>query len=241
MTDQLLIYKTAVPVTLSAHAGYSIETGTDYAFCAGLNSVPLMAIEFPSAAGQFPIVFGGTGTDLMPAAVLGLRANENLFVGPGGVWNASYVPAFLRRYPFAFSRIDEERFILCIDETFPGFNRDGRGQRLFTDDGVLMPHVNDVVRFLQDYNTRSLDTKRFCDRLLALDLLEPMRANGTIAGEPWTLTGFQVINRERLKSLPPETIAELMRGDELELIYLHLHSLRAFETMPQRLATHAGG
>ena len=101
-----------------------------------------------------------SGTDVSPAAVLGVRGPENLFVAPDGTWTAKYVPAFLRRYPFVFSQA-EERLILCIDDAFPGLNREGRGQPLFQDDGSPSPYVDGVVKFLGDYQALATSGSEF--------------------------------------------------------------------------------
>jgi SapC len=42
--------------------------------------VPLIAAEFASAALEYAVVFGGTGDVVMPATVLGVRTDENLYV-----------------------------------------------------------------------------------------------------------------------------------------------------------------
>jgi hypothetical protein len=66
-----------------------------------------------------------------------------------------------------------------------------------------------------------------------------MQAEVTLpAGARTALTGFQAVNRKRLKELPSEKLAELAKTDELELIYLHLSSLRNFNALKDRLATH---
>jgi hypothetical protein len=44
------------------------------------------------------------------------------------------------------------------------------------------------------------------------------------------------VNRDKAKALPPEKLAELAKTDELELLYLHLHSMRNFPAMANRLA-----
>jgi len=80
MATQLMIYETAVPVSHARHGTWSLEVGTDYAFCRNINSVPLMAAEFASAALEYAVVFGGTGDAVMPVTVLGVRADENLYV-----------------------------------------------------------------------------------------------------------------------------------------------------------------
>ncbi|MBI2204443.1 MAG: SapC family protein [Candidatus Rokubacteria bacterium] len=120
MTAKLLIYETVVPVSRARHGTWSVEVGADYAFSRHVNSVPLMAVEFPQAAAEYPIVFSGTD-EVMPAVILGVRGTENLYLGGNGAWQARYVPAFVRRYPFVFSSGDDGKtFTLCIDEAFGG-------------------------------------------------------------------------------------------------------------------------
>jgi hypothetical protein len=65
-----------------------------------------------------------------------------------------------------------------------------------------------------------------------------MQAQITIDGVTQNmLSGFQAVNREKLKALPGDTLAELAATDELELIYLHLQSMRNFEALRDRLMT----
>jgi hypothetical protein len=199
--------------------------------------VPLLAVEFPNATGEYPIVFAGSGDTVMPAVILGLRGQENLFLSDNA-WKANYIPAFVRRYPFVFSsNADNSQFTLCIDEAFHGFNQDGKGARLFTDEGKPSAYVENVLKFLQEYQVQFLRTQAFCKKIKELNLLDPMQAEVTLpAGARTALTGFQAINRQRLKELSGDKLAELAKTDELELIYLHLSSLRNFNTLKDRLA-----
>jgi hypothetical protein len=237
MTAQLLIYETAVPVSKTRHANWSAEVGSDYGFSRKINSVPLMAVEFPGAAAEYAVVFAGNEEAVMPAAILGLREQENLYVGPQGAWQAKYIPAFLRRYPFVFSsRDDGKNFTLCVDEAFPGFNQDGHGERLFDAEGKPTPYVDNVLKFLQQYQIEFERTRTLCRKLRELNLLEPMRAQVTLdSGERMALTGFMAVDRARLKTLPGDKLAEMARSDELELVYLHLHSMRNFSAMRERI------
>jgi hypothetical protein len=238
---QLLIYKTAVPITRSRHGDSCVEATADYAFSGEVNSVPLMAIEFPQAASEYAIVFAGQDDEIVPAVILGVRGNENLFLSDDKGWKAKYVPAFVRRYPFVFSR-SGDRFLLCIDEEFPGFNREGRGQRLFEEDGKPTGYVDRVLQFLQEYQAQFLRTQRFCARIKDLGLLEPMQAQVTLeAGARLSLGGFMAVNREKLKALPGDTLAEMAKTDELELLYLHLQSMRNFEGVRDRLEHRLSG
>src|SRR5262249_14665404 len=151
MTTQLLIYETVVPLSFARHRDSSVEIRGNYSFTGKVNSVPLMAVEFPEAAADYAIVFTGTKEAGVPAGILGIRGNENLYLSKDATWEAKYIPAFVRRYPFVFSTSpDEQRFVLCIDEEFAGFNREGRGQRLFSDDGKPSSYVENILKFLQE-------------------------------------------------------------------------------------------
>ncbi|MGY8637447.1 SapC family protein [Bradyrhizobium sp. 14AA] len=242
MTAQLLIYETVIPLSAARHRGCAVEMARNYGFSSKTNSVPLMAVEFPAASSEYAIVFAGTKDNIMPAVILGVRDSENLFLSQDSKWDAKYVPAFLRRYPFVFSTSsDGERFVLCIDEAYSGFNRDGRGQKLFDEDNKPTQYVQNILTFLQEYQTQFNRTQAFCRKVRELDLLEPMQAQVELgSGEKLSLAGFMAVSREKLKALSGEKLAELAKTDELELLYLHLQSMRNFQALPSRLAVVKG-
>lgn len=236
MAKQLLIYERAVPVNRQRHANWSVKTGKDFTFAQQANAVPLIAVEFQSAAAEYAIVFAGQGDTLMPMVILGVRDQENRYLTDTGGWGADYVPAFVRRYPFVFSSSDEgANFALCIDEDFAGCNQEGRGERLFDADGEQTQYLGGVLEFLRQYQARFQRTQAFCKKLKDLDVLEPMQAQFTLGtGEQMSLAGFLAVSRERLKTLSAEQLLDLVRTDELELVYLHLQSMRNFSAMVQR-------
>ncbi|RYH07326.1 SapC family protein [Tropicimonas sp. IMCC6043] len=241
MATQLLFYEKAAPVTFRDHGDLSVRTGGTYGFARKVNSVPLTAVEFSAAAAAYPIVFAGDDTAVMPAVILGARANENLFVDADGRWTGSYIPAFVRRYPFVFSAADEgKQLILHIDETFEGCNRDGHGERLFDAGGERTQYLQNLLRFLQEYQGQFARTQAYCKRLKNLDLLQPMQAQFRIAGgEERSVSGFFVVDREKLKAIETDALRQMFDTDELECTYLHLHSLRHFNDMVKRLADSA--
>jgi hypothetical protein len=237
MSKQLLIYETAVPVSFARHADVSLEPSADFAFTAGINAVPLMAVEFLRAAAEYAIVFTQAGEEVLPAVVLGVRGKQNLYLAPDRQWQAKYVPAFIRRYPFVFSRSDDGKtFTLCIDETHPGVNRAMRGERLFGEDGKPTAYVERVLKFLQEYQAQFERTRQFGQRMRELGLLDPMQAQVTTpSGDKLSLSGFMSVSRERLRALDGEALSKLARTDELELAYLQIHSLRNFANVKDRL------
>jgi hypothetical protein len=238
MARQLMIYETAVPLSHSRHRNWFLQVGHDFTFCRNVNSVPLVTTEFASAALEYAIVFSGTDEVVTPIAVLGVRADENLYLRSDGSWHASYIPAFVRRYPFVFSsQEDGKAFTLCIDEAFPGFNETGRGERLFGAEGKPAPYVEAVLKFLQQYQFEFQRTREFCKKLKDYDLLEPVQAQVSLgSGERIALRGLSVVDRVRLKTLATATLLELLQSDELELIFAHLVSMRNFANVLDHMA-----
>jgi SapC protein len=240
---QLLIYSSAVRVSSQRHRNLSVKTGEHYEFARHVNSVPLTAIEFARAAAEYPIVFAGTGEAIMPAVILGARESQNLYVNERGGWDGKYIPGFIQRYPFVFSSDAEGKsFTLCIDEQFEGCNEAGRGERLFDADGQRTQYLGSVLSFLQDYQVHFRRTQDFCRRIKELDLMQPMQAQFTLgSGERHSLSGFMTIDRERLAALAGDRLSDLVKAGELELIYLHLFSLRHFRDMVDRLRPETAG
>jgi len=239
MATQMLIYESAVPISTSRHAKHSLEAGADYSFARNVNSLPLTAVEILPAAGEYPVVFAGDANAVMPAAILGMRDKENAFVDAQGKWLGKYIPAFARRYPFVFASQDQEQgqnFTVCIDESFPGLNTEGRGQRLFDDEGKPTAYVDNVLKFLQQYQVEFQRTQQFCNRLKELDLFEPMQAQVDLGEQGRVaLSGFMAVNRAKLRALSPEILSELAKNDSLELIYAQLHSMRHFVSLREHM------
>lgn len=241
MAKQLMIYERAVPISSERHRDWSVKMGQSYSFARGVNSVPLLAAEMLAAAQHYTIVFAGDEKTVFPSVILGMRENENGHVDAAGTWTGAYVPAFLRRYPFVFARSDDGKtFTLCIDEEFEGFNKDGRGERMFDAEGNRTQFLENMLTFTREYQALFERTQVFCERLLKHALLQPAQAQFTLpGGQTASLAGFFTIDRAKLKDLAPEVLSEMARTDELELCYVHLQSLNNLTPMARRIAESA--
>lgn len=237
-TRQLLFYAHAVPVTAQRHGRWTVELGRNYAFARSTNSVPLTSVEFARAAREYPIVFAGSDEQPFPLAVLGLSDRQNLFIDDDGAWRADYIPAFVRRYPFVFTTLDEGKtFTLCVDEAYSGCSEDGSGERMFDDEGKPREYLTGVLNFLREYQVEHQRTQAFARRMVALGLLEPVQANVAMhSGEKFALTDFKVVNRTRLKQVGDVALKEMFSTDDLEYVYLHLQSLQTFPALVNRFA-----
>lgn len=237
MAKQLMIYERAVPISVEAHKGWSVKSEGTYGFAKEVNSVPVLAAEFSAAALEYTIIFAGEGDVVFPSVILGMKEGENAHVKSDGAWDGRYVPAFFRRYPFVFAASDDQQtFTLCIDEEFEGLNQEGRGERLFDEEGNRTQYLENVLAFSTEYQAQFTRTQAFAKRLVDLDLLEPAQAQFNLAsGERTQLSGFKTINRDKLRNLPADTLSDMAKTDELELCYLHLQSLNNLTPMTQRV------
>jgi hypothetical protein len=237
LSIQMLFYTNAVPVSSRKHNGLYVQTGGDYSFARTVNSVPLSAVEFRNAASEYAVVFAGAADAIMPVAILGAEAEQNLYVKEDGSWDARYLPAFVRRYPFVFATGDKgATFTLCIDEGFSGCNREGKGERLFDVEGHRTQYLETVLSFVKEYQMQFQRTRAFCSRLMEIDILDPMRAQFALPdGRRGSLTGFMAVNRTKLRDLDEGVLGKMAKSGELELIYLHLHSMQNFNNMLRRI------
>ncbi len=232
MTRQLLIYDDPVPLSSDSHRDLSVRMLPGVRQAEALNSVPVVLGEFEKVAAEYPIVFAGSGEMTMPVALLGLGAEENLFLAGDGSWKGRYLPAFLRRYPFVFASGSDDRLTLCLDMQYPGVNRDGRGERLFDADGNRTRYLEDTLRFVSDYQAQHSATQRFCARVDDLGLLEEARAEAVLPdGSRRQLTGFRSIAIDRLKALEDEAVLALFRDDGLRMMHLQLASLEQMSAL----------
>lgn len=232
MTDALF-YKNVMPLNKDRHGDWYVEPLTGYEFARDTNSVFLMTVEFSKAAKEYPIVFIGQDDSIFPVAILGYKENENLFITDDGSWDARYIPAYVRRYPFIpATGQGRDDLTVCIDEDFSGFNQKKKGEPLFEKNGELSPVLEKSVAFLQEYQGQYQVTANFCDEIKKLDILEPMSAKIDLkSGDSYTLGSFLAVNRERFTSLGTNKIKELFKTGAMEVIYTHLFSLTNFETL----------
>ena len=236
---QPLFYKRVVPLNRQQHGELYIETVEGYGFAAETNCVFIAAVEFPLAIIEYPIVFASLGEkSVFPVVLLGLKNNQNLFVDNKGAWNAGYIPAYARRYPFILATPDpaSEQFTVCIDEAYPGFNTAKEGNPLFDSKGEHTEMLNQAVNFLKDYQGHVRLTSEFCNNLAELQVLEPMQANIKLPdGEDLSIGGFQCIKREKLQQLSPGKLADLVKSGQMELVYAHLLSLNNVSKLISKL------
>lgn len=238
---EVLFYERPVPLNRTEHKDLRIKPIPNLKFAGTVHSVPLTGVEFPSAARDLPILFGGvTAADAGPMVLLGLRQNENLYVNDAGQWEANvYIPAFVRRYPFVLAEkpvgAEGDDFTVFLDEAYEGFGT-VEGERLFKEDGSETELLSNAVKFLGEFQSHITRTQWFMEQLRKHDLLEPRNIRLERGGQSINLNGLFVVNEDKLRQLDEKTTHEFLREGVFGWIYAHLLSLTNIDRVSQRLS-----
>ncbi len=222
-----MFYQKPVALNEQAHKGWKIEAVEDYKFAKKTNSVYLMSAEFVLASKEYPVVFVRNADVVTPIALLGLQEDTNSFVVPKGGWDADYIPAYVRRYPFIpATKEGSDELMLCIDSGYKGLNSKKAKLALFDKAGKPDVITQQAINLLQSYHVENNTTAEFCKIIDELDLFEQAQVEGATAkGESVKLGGFLRISQSKLAKLKAKDVKALFDNGALELIYAHLQSL----------------
>jgi len=222
-----MFYTKPVALNEQAHKDWKIEAVEDYKFAKKTNSVYLMSAEFVLASREYPVVFVRNNDVVTPIALLGLEQDNNSFVVPRGGWDADYIPAYVRRYPFIpATKEGSDELMLCIDEGYKGLNSKKAKLALFDKDGKPDVITQQAMNLLQSYHVENTTTAEFCKIIDELGLFEEAQVEGATAkGDNVKLGGFLRINHKRFTELNAKTVKSLFDNGALELVYAHFQSL----------------
>ncbi|GBC61691.1 peptidase [Desulfonema ishimotonii] len=228
------MFKKIVPFNTQAHANKKVKPVNTFNFIANTHVVALMANEMSRAAHSFPVVFLKEGENYGLYALMGLKQNENLFVDSEGKWETSaYIPAIIRRYPFALGKgqPDSDQFMICIDEE-SDFLSENEGEPLVTD-GKPGPIIEKAKGFLTELYRSGEVTTAFCKALAERDLFSPlnMQLKDKVSGVTQNITGCYAINEKKISEMPDEDFLALRKRGFLPLIYAHTFSLTHIERL----------
>lgn len=222
----MLLYKEIKALNRDEHKALKLKAAADCSFAANTHLVPLAGLEFFQAARHYPIVFIGEGEKAMPIALLGLKEGHNGYLASDNQWQANtYIPAFVRRYPFVLAQDDANQFTVCFDAAYEGWNEED-GRELFGEDGKNSEFLEEMIQFLQNFTAEMERTRLFVDKLNALQLLSSRTLKLTHnSGESFVLSDFQAVDEEKFLQLSDEQVLDLHKAGVLGWVYAHLMSL----------------
>ncbi|MCK9388321.1 MAG: SapC family protein [Sulfuritalea sp.] len=222
------------------HAQLKVRPASSFAYAARTNSVPLIASEFFECAREYPIVFSRGEAGPMPAVLLGLREAENLYVDNDGKWDARYVPAFVRRYPFVPGKGPQGELLVCIDEASKCFDTE-QGEALFAD-GKPAATLEHAMKFLVEFHQGAAAAEKLGRRLQELGLFRQADSVAQLNdGSQFRLNGLNVVDEAKLRNLDRDVVQELFANGTLAVVYAHLMSLGNMGALVDRLSRRRGG
>ena len=234
--SNVMFYEKPVAVNRDQHRSTLIGQVTSLSFAAKTNSVFLNGVEFIEACKEYPIVFADIGGRKVPVALVGLRDNENLFVQADGTWDARYIPAFVRRYPFVLAEGAGDQLVVCIDEASTAFNAKD-GQPLFDKDGANTPFLDSALNFINAYQAELKRTEAFISKLDARGLFKEMSSKTELTdGRNFLLNGIYVIDEQKLMASNAQEISEMLQSGEAGWAFAHLISLSNMGRLVDRIS-----
>jgi hypothetical protein len=236
LTGEALFYVAPEPLSKEAHANLGVKNlENPYAFTARTHLVPLTVTEFGPAALCYPIIF--IGPEKTPVAVMGVNADENLFVDEKGAYAPdAYLPAYVRRYPFVLANdAAAQRMVVCIDAKAPMVSENPDAP--FFENGEPSAYTQGAIDFCNNFEQEAQRTLSFVTLLKDLDLFEdktatysPPLPNGQ-PSEPQTIAQYQGVSETKLNALSAEKLKELSTNGALPQIYAHLISLLGWDRL----------
>jgi len=233
-----LFYARPEALNPERHAALGLVAKSDFAFARSAHAIPVVAAEMPAAMRSYPIVF--IGPTKAPVVITGLRQNENLFVGPDGIWaEPHYVPAYVRRYPFILAEDPRTpgRLTLCVDRSSERIveakGAAGNGKAVsFFEGSQPAQAVRQALDFCNQFQIDFSATQAMVEKIDAHGLFAARQSKVTLeSGEILNLTDFQVIDEAAVNKLSDDAFLELRKSGALALLYCHLASMNSWSSL----------
>lgn len=215
-------------VTRERHGNLRWHKPVNFSAFARDTVVVLASHELAKAMQALPVAFMMKEELCLPVAVLGLQAEQNLFVAADGSWLGKYIPLQYRTHPFRLlRRSEQEDYILCINEAQANLTGSGPGEPFFGDDGKPAPAVGDITNQLMHFEKDRTVSRRRYEQLKQLELVEPwpikvQKPDGSETG----LAGLYRVNETRLRELSGEEMVALRDTGAFMVLYAQLLSMQ---------------
>lgn len=218
------------------HKDLRIALPQNAVFAADSQAVPVLLSEFADVALEYPIVFVKTPDESWLAlALTGLQQGQNVFVDENGAWNAKYIPASVRRYPFVLASGEEGALSVAVDMSLA--SEDEAAVRLFDDEGAPSDALQNAIGFLQSFQGQSAQTSALIAKFEELELLTDAQFQiRDQDGNTRSLNGFFIVEEARLNTLRDDSILDLVRKGQMSALHLHLLSLKNIAALQRREA-----
>ena len=222
-----LFYNSLVPLSSQFHPNHGLKPRENFAFANVTHAIPVTVDEFAMVQRHYPIVFG-LGDNPAPLALVGLSEGQNLYVDADGNWEkGTYVPAFVRRYPFMLARLNDtsEELSLCFDDTSTQISPEAT-DKLFAG-AEASETTKGILTFCEQFEQAVARTRGFMDEIAKLDLLIDGEVTIQQPGmpEPAIYRGFRMVAEDKLQAIRGDQARKMVQNGMMGLVYAHLFGL----------------
>jgi SapC len=240
-----LFYNALEPLNSGQHGNMKIRRIEKAPIIGATHAVPVTVDEFALLQRHYPIVFS-VGPEPVPLALMGLSEGTNVFLDENGLPHdpSTYIPAYMRRYPFLLARLrpESDELSLCFDPTSGAVGEFDEGEALFN--GTEPSDATKaILQFCEQFETAGQRTAAFIQELKKTDLL----MDGEVAiqpegsDQPFVYRGFRMVDEEKLRELRGDELRKMNQSGLLALIYAHLFSLSQIREVFSRQVTQGKG
>ena len=207
------------------HGFYRYTPAKDLYFAKNINLIPVTVSEVKKLCCEYPIVI--VMEEETPRLVLLSGLKENMAIDEKGVWKGTYVPSFLKRYPFTLMRSESDDTTAHIGfDLESGLFSSPEGEPLFNPDGTPSEILENINTFLAAFQKENQLTTNILLRLKEEGLIEAAQLTYTDEnGEEQKVGGFAIISKEKLFETDDAFLLEAVRNGWMEMIELHNLSL----------------
>ena len=242
VSGKMFLFEKPELINAQQHGNLGLaQSDKPFSFCAKVRAVPLTLNEFPLAMKRYPIIFSNA-EEMMPLAVLGVVDDVNLFVNEDGGWEEkAYIPAYIRRYPFALATDskDTDRMALVVDRASK-WVKEGGEMPLFQN-GQPTEAMTNAVEFCKQCEGERRATDQSLAKLKEFDLVQGQTAQYTPqGGEPRTFAQYFGVDERKLIELPADRFEALRQTGLLPFIYAHLMSFSNWRELMGRRSQRFG-
>ncbi|MCW2351809.1 SapC family protein [Sphingobium sp. B12D2B] len=237
-----VLYNDPVVINSEEHrqAGFLPQEG--FAFARNIIAIPIALSEFRAVARHYPIVFSDAQAPV-PLAVTGIDEGTNLFVEEGDAWaEGVYVPAYIRRYPFLFSKAaDSDTLMLAVErDRLCRWVDPPTSVALFEGDDKISLLVETALRFCEVFHRDHENNRAFSDALTEKGLLVQQQAQIEFNdGRQHRVNGFRIPDQTAYRQLDDATLLDWFRREWLDLVAYILASQINWQSLLERHAARA--
>jgi len=212
------------------HSFYRFTPAQDFYYAKKMNLIPITFNEVKFLCCDYPIVI--IIQNEKPTLMLMTGIEKNNALDEQGKWKGTYIPSFLKRYPFTLVQTEEKDTLKIGFDIESGLFSSPEGHPLFTNEGKATEVLENIKKFLTAFQKENQITDTILQLMQEKELLQPALFKIKKEGEEARqIGGFFKIDQKKLLEQKDDFLLETVKNGWMELIELQNFSLSAIKKL----------